>query len=125
MASRALNGIRYEISTHIGNVPITILRAQQQFDAGLTVIATRGRRGLARAILGSVTERVPRESRCPVLVVRVSRPKLDVVGHWMNRNPPTASPEEKLSSVQAKMEADGLTSLPVVDNGKLVGNISD
>jgi nucleotide-binding universal stress UspA family protein len=124
MASRALDGIRYEISTHIGNVPVTIMRAQQQFGADLIVIATRGRRGLAHAFLGSVAEKVLRESNCPVLVVRISRRELDVVGQWMNRNPPTASPEEKLSSVQAKMDASELTPIPVVDRGKLVGTIS-
>lgn len=36
----------------------------------LVIMATRGRSGLVRGLLGSVTDRVLRESRCPVLVVR-------------------------------------------------------
>jgi len=39
-------------------------------DAGLIVIASHGRRGLAHALLGSVAESVIRGSRVPVTVVR-------------------------------------------------------
>ena len=39
-------------------------------DAGLIVVGTHGRRGLTHAMLGSVCERILRESRIPVLVVR-------------------------------------------------------
>ncbi|MEQ2006667.1 MAG: universal stress protein [Limisphaerales bacterium] len=38
--------------------------------AELLVIATHGRTGLARALLGSVAEHVVRRATCPVLVVR-------------------------------------------------------
>jgi len=45
-------------------------------DAGASVIvmATHGRKGIGRAILGSVTERVLREAPCPVLVIRPPAP---------------------------------------------------
>lgn len=39
----------------------------------LIVMATHGRRGLSRFLLGSVTENVVRHAPCPVLVVRVAR----------------------------------------------------
>src|SRR5262249_14208631 len=39
-------------------------------EADLVVLATHGRRGLVRAVLGSVAEKVVRGSPCPVLVVR-------------------------------------------------------
>jgi nucleotide-binding universal stress UspA family protein len=39
-------------------------------DAGLIVIASHGRRGLAHALLGSVAESVMRASKIPVTVVR-------------------------------------------------------
>jgi nucleotide-binding universal stress UspA family protein len=39
-------------------------------DAGLIVIASHGRRGLAHALLGSVAESVMRASKVPVTVVR-------------------------------------------------------
>jgi len=38
--------------------------------ADLLIIATRGRTGLTRALLGSVAESVVRHAPCPVLVVR-------------------------------------------------------
>lgn len=37
--------------------------------AGMIVMGTHGRRGLAHALLGSVAERVVRTARCPVLTV--------------------------------------------------------
>jgi len=45
-------------------------------DAGLIVMGTHGRRGLARMMLGSVAERVVRTAPCPVLTVhgRVTGP---------------------------------------------------
>jgi len=62
------------------NVPITpLLRMGAPWDeinaaaaetgAGLIVIGTHGRRGLSRALLGSVAERVIRTATLPVLVV--------------------------------------------------------
>lgn len=38
----------------------------------LVVVGTRGRRGLPRALLGSVAEKIVRTAPCPVLVVRGS-----------------------------------------------------
>lgn len=43
--------------------------------ASVIVMATHGRKGLAHALLGSVTERVLRDAPCPVLVVRPPKPK--------------------------------------------------
>lgn len=39
-------------------------------DPGLIVIASHGRTGVTRALLGSVAEGVMRQAPCPVLVVR-------------------------------------------------------
>jgi universal stress protein A len=47
-----------------------ILRAARRTRADLIVMGTHGRSGLSRVFLGSVAERVVRESRCPVLTVR-------------------------------------------------------
>lgn len=47
-----------------------ILRTAEATEADLIVMATHGRRGLSRALLGSVTERTLRASRVPVLTVR-------------------------------------------------------
>ena len=46
-----------------------IMEAIKQLDVGLIVIGTHGRRGLPRAILGSVAEKVVRLSPVPVLTV--------------------------------------------------------
>ena len=47
-----------------------ILRAARRARADLIVMGTHGRTGLSRAFMGSVAERVVRESRCAVLTVR-------------------------------------------------------
>jgi nucleotide-binding universal stress UspA family protein len=47
-----------------------ILKAAKAVHADLIVIGTHGRRGLSRALLGSVAEDVLRRSPCPVLAVR-------------------------------------------------------
>lgn len=41
----------------------------------LIVMATHGTRGLQHALLGSVTDKVIRQVRCPVLVVRLHEPE--------------------------------------------------
>jgi len=45
----------------------------KEIDANLIVIGTHGRRGLARALLGSVAENVIRTSTVPVLVIHGPR----------------------------------------------------
>jgi nucleotide-binding universal stress UspA family protein len=47
-----------------------ILRLAQEGHADLIVMGTHGRRGLPRALLGSVAERVVRTSEIPVLTIR-------------------------------------------------------
>ena len=46
-----------------------ILAAAKELDADLIIMGTHGRRGLPRALLGSVTEKVVRLSPIPVLTV--------------------------------------------------------
>lgn len=70
-------------TTHFGDLPDVktalvrspspadaICRFAEEQGASLIVIATRGRTGLARFLIGGVTERVVRHAPCPVLVVR-------------------------------------------------------
>lgn len=47
-----------------------LLKAIEQMDPDLVVMGTHGRRGLGRALLGSVTEKIVRMSSAPVLTVR-------------------------------------------------------
>lgn len=48
----------------------TILQYVEDEDIDVVVMGTHGRRGLDRALLGSVTERIVRTSDAPVLTVR-------------------------------------------------------
>lgn len=47
---------------------LSLLEAEPTFD--LVVVGSHGRTGIARAILGSVAERIVRHAACPVLVAR-------------------------------------------------------
>ncbi len=63
------------ISTHVsvidgGKPAETILQAAERLNVDAISLASRGRGGLARALLGSVAEEVLRRSTRPVLVVR-------------------------------------------------------
>lgn len=53
-----------------GWLPDAIVDQAKAVGADLIVMATHGRTGLSRLLLGSVTERVLRSSKCPVLVAR-------------------------------------------------------
>lgn len=125
IARKRLAGLKYELATRIGNPPETIIKAEKETRADLVVMATHGRRGLSRFLLGSVAEVVLRESTCPVLAVRYMAPQKYLVGEWMTRNPATATPNEKLSSVHAKMLEGGFRCIPVLEDGKPAGIITD
>ena len=47
-----------------------IVKTAKTFNADLIILATHGRTGLKRALLGSTAEQVVRHASCPVLVVR-------------------------------------------------------
>jgi nucleotide-binding universal stress UspA family protein len=53
-----------------GDAAAEILRHAREERCELIVVGTHGRTGVARLVLGSVAERVARQSPCPVLVVR-------------------------------------------------------
>jgi nucleotide-binding universal stress UspA family protein len=47
-----------------------VVRAAEEIGAGLIVLGSRGRGGLSRALLGSVSDSVVRHAHCPAMVVR-------------------------------------------------------
>ena len=49
-----------------------IVGRAREVGAGLIVVGTHGRRGLAHVLLGSVAERVVQHAGCPVLTVPFS-----------------------------------------------------
>ncbi len=72
MAERDLGGADYEIKIEIGDPAETVLEMEKRLKADLVVMATHGRRGVSRLVLGSVAERVVRESSIPVLTLRTA-----------------------------------------------------
>jgi nucleotide-binding universal stress UspA family protein len=62
--------VKRELAVEIGEPAHSIIEAQQRLGADLVVMATHGRRGIKHLVLGSIAERVVRESTAPVLTVR-------------------------------------------------------
>ena len=50
-----------------------ILQVAEGIEAGLIVMGSRGRGGVRRALMGSVSDSVVRHAHCPVLVVRYEK----------------------------------------------------
>jgi len=125
IAHKQLRGVKYQLFTHMGDPAAAILRAATRLAADAIVMATHGRRGFSRVFLGSVAEVVLREAPCPVVTVRQGDSDRERVGHWMTANPVIAAPSEKLSAVEARMRQGNFRSMPVVEEGKVVGIVTD
>jgi len=125
MAAKRLQGIKYELLTHLGEPAGAIIRTAKRAAADMIVMATHGRRGFSRVMLGSVAEMVLREAPCPVLCVRRGEPDKHLVARWMSSSPVIATPEEKLSTIQTRMHEGNFRCAPVLDHGRLVGIITD
>jgi nucleotide-binding universal stress UspA family protein len=57
----------------VGHPATTIVDYADEHDMQLILIASHGRTGLKRMLLGSVAEQVARHAHCPVLVLREPR----------------------------------------------------
>ena len=62
--------VRFELLARKGDAAREILRAVEERGVDSVVMATHGRKGLGRLLLGSVAEKVVRECPVPVLTVR-------------------------------------------------------
>jgi len=69
MATHLPAGLKPEIVVEIGDPAEVILASVLQRQADVVVMATHGRTGLARIVMGSVTDRIVRGSHAPVLTV--------------------------------------------------------
>jgi len=71
-ANRILQSKKIDVAFDVkSGVPFEeILKGQQERKADLIVIASHGRTGILKSLIGSVAERVMREAKCPVLLVR-------------------------------------------------------
>ena len=71
LAQAHLTGMRYEILIRFNSDPsASVIEVENEITPDLVVMATHGRTGIAHLILGSVAEKVARESRCPVFTTR-------------------------------------------------------
>ena len=70
-------GVLPECSVNDGDVASAILDVADVQAVSLIVMGTHGLRGIDRALLGSVTDKVLRKAHCPVLAVR--KPAQDLV----------------------------------------------
>lgn len=62
--------IHFFIHVRLGKPVDEILRLAAEVGAHLLLVGSHGRTGLKRLLMGSVSEMVVREAKCPVLVVR-------------------------------------------------------
>ncbi len=73
LAQAHLTGVRYESLIRFNSDPsVGILEVENEVTPDLVVMSTHGRTGIAHLILGSVAEKVARESRCPVFTTHRS-----------------------------------------------------
>jgi nucleotide-binding universal stress UspA family protein len=70
---RAASGAVAQAHLSMGKADHEIVTLAEEIGAGLIVMGSRGRGGIRRALMGSVSDSVVRYSHCPVLVVRESR----------------------------------------------------
>jgi nucleotide-binding universal stress UspA family protein len=64
-----LQGVEHEVVIGEGNIWEVVSKLIKQEEIDLLVVGTRGRTGVGKAFLGSVAERILRQSPCPVLTV--------------------------------------------------------
>jgi nucleotide-binding universal stress UspA family protein len=62
--------INAEGIVQLGTAPTSILGVAEDEHVNLIVLATHGRSGIARAVMGSVADQVSRHATAPVLLVR-------------------------------------------------------
>ncbi|HJU10091.1 MAG TPA: universal stress protein [Candidatus Binataceae bacterium] len=75
IAKEELSGVDYELLARLGHPADEIVAAEADIDADLVIMATHGRTGFSHLLIGSVAEKVVRESACPVLIVRKKKPR--------------------------------------------------
>lgn len=59
-----------QLHPRVGRADEQILSAAEELGAGVIVLGSRGRGGVRRALMGSVSDSVVRHAHCPVMVVR-------------------------------------------------------
>jgi nucleotide-binding universal stress UspA family protein len=70
---KAAGGTVAQAHLGVGAPDREIVELAENLSAGLVVMGSRGRGGIRRALMGSVSDSVVRHAHCPVLVVRTER----------------------------------------------------
>jgi nucleotide-binding universal stress UspA family protein len=139
-AEEYLRGVRDELArdsrsvetdVRVGETGEEILAAAHERATDLIVMATHGRTGPARWLLGSVADQVVRHSQCPVLLVSARVLAARVVGAYrvrdlMVRDLATVREDEPLSVALRKLLRRRVSGAPVVNAaGDLVGVLAE
>jgi nucleotide-binding universal stress UspA family protein/predicted transcriptional regulator len=125
LASKYLANVHWSAETAVGEPAPMIVSAAKKLPADLIIMATHGRRGFSRFFLGSIAEIVMREVTCPVMTTKSYPVDRLLVAHWMTAHPITITPGEKLPQAVALMQRHKFRSLPIIDDGKVVGILTD
>lgn len=72
---KAAGGTVAQAHLGVGAPDREIVNLAEEIGAGLIVMGSRGRGGIRRALMGSVSDSVVRHAHCPVLVVRRDKPE--------------------------------------------------
>ncbi len=70
----AVANVPVEYQVKEGDPAAVILQVAEQAGCDLIVMGTHGRTGLARLLMGSVSEQVVRKGPCPVLTIKTPHP---------------------------------------------------
>jgi len=97
------SGTRIEVVSRIaeGDPRDAVLETADEIDAGLVIMGTRGRRGIARALIGSVAESVVRTCARPVMTVHAPR---TVAGPFRHILVPTDLTEASQKALDAALD---------------------
>ena len=66
----SIAGVDFAHECMTGNPVLEILKFAESHDVDLIVMASHGRTGLSRLLMGSIAEGVLRKAKCPVLIVK-------------------------------------------------------
>ncbi len=126
VAAKRLTDVSHDVMTRTGDPAVAILHVAQETNADLIVLASHSLRS-PHPFPGSVAERVIRQAPCAVMMIKPPRAEADIesVAAQMTRNPETVARDTGLVDAEQRMRAGGFRFLPVVENGKLVGVITD
>jgi nucleotide-binding universal stress UspA family protein len=134
--SHTRTGVQPECLVQEGEVTDSILSFAAVQKADLIVMGTHGLKGVERATLGSVTEKVLRKARCPVLVSRKQRDavftpdgapgsiQLHKVIFCTDFSDPARRAWEYALSVAGEYDAE-ITLLHVLENVQSLTNINE